>query len=61
MDTRPIVLTDAMIEFLDELQESGEMNMFGAGMELREIYGLTRDEARACVLWWMQSKTNQEN
>lgn len=61
MDTRPIVLTDAMIEFLDELQESGEVNMFEAALDLRAFYGLTRGEARACVLWWMQSKTNQEN
>lgn len=28
---RPEICTDAMLDYLDELRESGETNMFGAG------------------------------
>ncbi len=42
-------------KFLDELRESGETNMFGAGPYLREEFGLSRSEARAIVTAWMQN------
>lgn len=40
-------------EYLDDLRESGETNMFGAGAYLREDHGLDRNEARAVVTAWM--------
>ena len=36
-------------EYLDDLRESGETNMFGAGNYLREDHGLDRREAGAVV------------
>jgi hypothetical protein len=40
---------------LDALRESGITNMFGAGSYLQEEFGLTRAEARAILVYWMQT------
>jgi hypothetical protein len=51
-------MTDEMkeyYEFLDELRESGETNMFGAGPYLREEFGLGKREAREIVSSWMET------
>jgi len=42
-------------EFLLELRDSGEINMFGAGSYLQEEFGMTRYEAKDALLEWMQS------
>jgi len=42
-------------EFLIELRDSGETNMFGAGAYLEHEFGMTRREAKAALLDWMQS------
>lgn len=42
-------------EYLNELRESGETNMFGAGQYLQEEFGLNRREARDIVKQWMES------
>jgi hypothetical protein len=42
-------------EFLDELRESGETNMFGAAPYLAEEFGLSKRESREVVLNWMGS------
>jgi len=47
-------------EYLNELRESGETNMFGAGRYLQNDFGLSRYEARDIVLAWMKS-FNKEN
>lgn len=39
--------------YLDELRESGEANMFGAGQHLREEFGLDKNEARTIAVAWM--------
>ena len=41
-------------EFLDNLRESGQVNMFGAGQVLQEVYGMNRHEAREVVAAWME-------
>ena len=41
-------------DFLDELRESGETNMFGATPYLQEEFGLTKQEARAILQQWMK-------
>lgn len=40
-------------QFLDDLRESGETNMFGASPYVQEEFGVDRKEARAIVLEWM--------
>jgi hypothetical protein len=41
-------------EFLNQLRRSGQINMFGAGPVLEEVYDLKRHEARAIVVEWMK-------
>jgi hypothetical protein len=41
---------------LDEIRESGIVNMFGAAPELQRRYpGMSRDEARAVLSAWMDT------
>lgn len=55
---RPEVVTDEHLEYLDELRESGVTNMFGAGTYLEDEFGLTRDEARTVLTYWMNTFGN---
>ncbi len=41
--------------FLDELHESGEINMMGAGSHLQEEFSLTKIEARGILMFWVSS------
>lgn len=48
-------MTEEHKEFLDDLRESGETNMFGAAPYLMEEFPeLTRQEAKAIVQQWMR-------
>jgi hypothetical protein len=49
-----------LFEFLDDLRESGQVNMFGAGQVLQEVFGLGRHEAREVVAAWMEQFGKQE-
>jgi hypothetical protein len=40
--------------FLDNLRDSGKINMFGAAPVLGEVFNLTRLEAREIVQNWME-------
>lgn len=40
-------------EFLDDLSDSGETNMLGAGSYLIEEYGLEKQEARRIIVWYL--------
>ncbi len=42
-------------EFLDNLRESGETNMFGAAPYLQNEFGLEKKEARSILTEWMDS------
>lgn len=55
IETRPEVATDEVLEYLDDLRDSGETNMFGAGAYLEASFGYKRDEARAALLYWMHT------
>ena len=50
-----IELTQEHKDFLEELRESGETNMFGAAPYLQEEFGLTKQEARAILSEWMRT------
>jgi hypothetical protein len=62
---RPEFVTDAMLTYLDELRESGETNMFGAGgyldAEFPELWMggeaprsyRSSDKARKVLSYWM--------
>jgi hypothetical protein len=41
--------------FLDELRESGEVNMFGAGLYLAADFSLSRHDASDILSKWMKT------
>lgn len=52
---RPEVVTDAMLEYLDDLRESGETNMFGASSYLRDAFGIGRRDSQDALAYWMRT------
>lgn len=54
-EVRPEVATDEVLEYLDELRDSGVTNMFGAGEYIEMTFGYDRKEARAALLYWMHT------
>ncbi len=50
-----------MFQYLDDLRESGQVNMFGSGVYLQEAFGLTRYEAKDVVLEWMKTFGERKN
>jgi len=45
----------AMFEYLDELRDSGDTNMFGAGPYVADEFGLSKAEARIVLRAWMET------
>jgi len=43
-----------VFDYLDALRESGVTNMFGASPYLEDRFGLTRHDARALLIEWME-------
>jgi len=55
-EDRPEFVEDTQLRFLDELRESGAVNMFGASPYLREMYPeLSKAEARQVLGYWMKT------
>lgn len=53
---RPEFCTDEHLEFLDDLRESGETNMFGARPYLMEEFpDLDAKQASSVLSYWMKS------
>jgi len=52
---RPEIVTDAMLVYLDDLRESGETNMYGAGPYLQAEFGLGREESHEALGYWMKT------
>ena len=48
-------MLEEYFEFLDDLRESGEINMFGAAKVLQETFGLVKYESRDIVSAWMET------
>jgi hypothetical protein len=49
------ILTDEMREFLEELRESGETNMFGAAPYLQSEFDLSRRDSEKALMEWIRS------
>ena len=43
-----------MFDYLEELRQSGDTNMFGASPYLQHAFGLDKKEARAVLSKWMK-------
>ena len=52
---RPEYVTDEHLDYLDDLRESGETNMFGARPYLIEEFGLGKKIAGDILQYWMES------
>ena len=57
-------MTDKYLEYfvyLDELRESGTINMMGGARELQCDFGLTKIEARKIFLLWTEQFSTANN
>ena len=52
---RPEIVKDEHLDFLDDLRESGETNMYGAGAYLEAEFGFPKLVARTVLDYWMRS------
>ena len=59
--TKPDGLTDAHLDFLDGLRESGIVDMFGAGPYLARAFDLDAATARAYLIYWMRTFAARHN
>jgi len=56
MDNRPNFVTDEHLEYLDDLRESGDTNMFGGkSFLLNKFPKLSNDQARDVLTYWMET------
>ena len=54
-EQRPEGITNDHLEYLDELRESGETNMFGAGSYLESEFFISKIEAHTILKYWMNT------
>tara|TARA_Y100000361_G_C10979414_1_gene248240 strand:- start:395 stop:565 length:171 start_codon:yes stop_codon:yes gene_type:complete len=47
--------------YLDLLQDSGEINMFGAPSVLQDVFNISKKEAIEVTTEWMESKRKKDN
>lgn len=52
---RPAIVEEMHLEYLDNLRDSAITNMFGAAPYLQDAFGLSKPEAKAVLVYWMQS------
>ena len=52
---KPESWNEDMREFLDELREFGDTNMFGASQDLADEFLVSKKEARECLGYWMKT------
>jgi len=57
---RPECVTDDMLDWLDDVRDSGLINMMGAAAYIKDEFFLTRKESRAVVVYWMKTFGNRE-
>lgn len=48
-----------IFDFLDNLRDSGQINMFGAASVLQEVFDLSRRESQSVLQEWMTSFTQR--
>jgi len=53
--TRPTFCTNDHLEFLDNLRDRGEVNMFGSLPYLEAEFNLVRPVAREILKYWMKT------
>ncbi len=56
---RPASYSDSVEKYLNQLRKSGNTNMFSASPHLKQIFGMTSDDARDCLAFWMVTFSNR--
>jgi hypothetical protein len=56
--TRPEIVTDRHLKYLDGLRKSGKTNMFGAPAYLQRQFGIEKENAFIITQYWMDSFGN---
>jgi len=46
---------DEILEYLDVLRDSGATNMFGAGEFISASFGLSKEDAKSILGYWMRT------
>lgn len=46
---------EAVFLFLDDVRNSGKINMFGAAPYIQEVFGVKRHEAKDLLTEWMRT------
>ncbi len=52
---RPEIVRDEHLDYLDDLRESGETNMFGAARYLVGHFNVPYQDAKAILSYWMET------
>ncbi len=52
---KPAIVSNAHLEYLDDLRDSGDTNMYGAPAHLEKEFNVTRQEAREILGYWMKT------
>lgn len=56
MPEKPEIIKDEYLKLLDSLRESGDTNMFGAAIYLKEAFPeLKKSEAQEILIYWMET------
>lgn len=50
-----------VVNYLDELRDSGTTNMFDAAPYIQSAFGVDKHAARALLIQWMQSHNETED
>ena len=53
--TKPELLEQRHLEFLNTIREIGKINMFCASPSLEQVFGLSKTDARAVLAYWMET------
>ena len=51
----PEFVTTEHLTYLDDLRESGDTNMMGAGEYIEDEFAVSRQEARHILMYWMKT------
>ena len=57
----PEALKKEIFEYLDELRDSGEVNMFGAAPYVASNFFISKREARQVLAEWIKGDNNENN
>lgn len=60
-DHTTVLATEEVLNYLDDLQESGDTNMYGAGSYLEASFGMSRNEASDTLGHWMNTYSERHD